>query len=52
MSPNIKITKTEILSDNWYILNKITYEYQNKKGIWETHSREAYDRGNGAVILL
>ena len=52
MSSNIKITKTELLSDNWYILNKITYEYLNKKGIWETQIRECYDRGNGAVILL
>ena len=48
----IKITKTEILSDNWYILKKVTYEYRNKDGTWETHSREAYDRGNGATILL
>ena len=52
MTNNIKITKTELLSNNWYILNKITYEYQNKKGNWETHIRETYDRGNGAVILL
>ena len=52
MSSNIKITKTELLSDNWYILNKITYEYLNKKGNWETQIRECYDRGNGAVILL
>ena len=49
---DIKITKTEILSDNWYILKKVTYEYRNKDGTWETHSREAYDRGNGATILL
>jgi len=48
----IKIQKTELLSDNWYVLNKITYDYQNKNGEWETHSREAYDRGNGATILL
>ena len=48
----IKIRRTEILSDNWYILNKVTYDYQNKNGDWETHSREAYDRGNGATILL
>jgi len=48
----IKIQKTEILSDNWYTLNKVTYDYQNKNGDWETHSREAYDRGNGATILL
>lgn len=48
----IKITKTELLSDNWYTLKKVTYEYQKKNGQWETHSREAYDRGNGATILL
>ena len=45
---NVKIKTTEILSDNWYVLNKVTYEYQKKNGVWETHSREAYDRGNGA----
>ncbi|MFK7933427.1 MAG: GDP-mannose pyrophosphatase NudK [Saprospiraceae bacterium] len=49
---NIKIQKTEILSDNWYTLNKVTYDYQKKNGEWETHDREAYDRGNGATILL
>lgn len=48
----IKITSTELLSDNWYTLNKVTYEYQKRDGQWETQSREAYDRGNGATILL
>jgi nudix-type nucleoside diphosphatase (YffH/AdpP family) len=48
----IRITKTELLSDNWYKLNKVTYEFQIKDGRWETQSREAYDRGNGATILL
>ena len=48
----IEIEKTEVLSDNWYTLNKVTYRYKNRSGEWETHSREAYDRGNGAVILL
>lgn len=52
MNPNIKITQKELLSDNWYILNKFTYEYQQKDGSWETQVREAYDRGNGATILL
>lgn len=27
MIANIKITESKILSDNWYILRKITYEY-------------------------
>jgi GDP-mannose pyrophosphatase NudK len=52
MLNNIKILKTEVLSDNWYTLRKITYEYLKKDGTWETQNREAYDRGNGATILL
>ncbi len=52
--PNSKIRnlKTEILSDNWYTLRKVTFDYLKKDGTWETQSREAYDRGNGATILL
>jgi nudix-type nucleoside diphosphatase (YffH/AdpP family) len=48
----VKILKTEILSANWYTLRKITYEYIKKDGTLQTQSREAYDRGNGATILL
>ncbi len=48
----VKILKTEILSDNWYTLRKITYEFSKNDGSVQTHNREAYDRGNGAVILL
>jgi nudix-type nucleoside diphosphatase (YffH/AdpP family) len=51
-NPKINIQKTEILSDNWYTLRKVTYAYQKNDGTWETQSREAYDRGNGATILL
>ena len=52
MIDNIKILKSEILSDNWYILKKITYSYSKKDGSVQTQTREAYDRGNGATILL
>lgn len=52
MPHNIKILKTEVLSDNWYTLRKVTYEYLKNNGQWDTQSREAYDRGNGATILL
>jgi GDP-mannose pyrophosphatase NudK len=48
----VKIIKTEVLSDNWYTLRKLTYEYLKKDGTRQTQNREAYDRGNGAVILL
>jgi GDP-mannose pyrophosphatase NudK len=49
---NIKILATEILSDNWYTLKKLTYEGTNADGTVSVQSREAYDRGNGATILL
>ena len=52
MIDNIKIIDTQILSDNWYVLRKITYEYSKKDGTKLTQSREAYDRGNGATILI
>lgn len=48
----VKNIKKELLSDNWYSLQKVTFEYQREDGTWETQVREAYDRGNGAVILL
>lgn len=52
MNNKIKIVQTEILSDNWYTLKKVTYEYLQSNGTWQTQSREAYDMGNGATILL
>ncbi len=52
MSSPAKITNTEILSNNWYTLKKVTYEYLKKDGTYITQTREAYDRGNGAAILL
>ena len=52
MSDKVKITKTEVLSNNWYTLRKYTFDIQNIDGSWHTQSREAYDRGNGATILL
>src|SRR5450432_2218514 len=52
MIKNVSILQTEILSSNWYTLKKITYEYQKKDGSKLVQTREAYDRGNGATILL
>ena len=52
MIKDITITKTEVLSDNWYVLRKVTYSYTKADGSLHTQAREAYDRGNGATILL
>ncbi|MCM4174209.1 GDP-mannose pyrophosphatase NudK [Arenibacter sp. TNZ] len=48
----VRNIKRELLSDNWYKLEKISFDYQKADGSWEAQSREAYDRGNGAAILL
>lgn len=52
--PNNKVRNIEktLLSDNWYTLNKFKFDYQKEDGTWEKQEREAYDRGNGAAILL
>ena len=52
MPSDIQLIKTEVLSDNWYVLRKVTFTIRKRNGTWETHSHEAYDRGNGATILL
>ncbi len=52
MNDGIQILKTEVLANSWYMLRKITFQYRKKDGTWETQTREAYDRGNGATILL
>ncbi len=48
----IKNLQKELLSNNWYRLDKVTYDFQLNNGNWQSQTREAYDRGNGATILL
>ncbi|POR50196.1 nudix-type nucleoside diphosphatase (YffH/AdpP family) [Paraburkholderia eburnea] len=48
----VRIVDTTVLSDNWYILRKVTFDYLRRDGSWQRQSRETYDRGNGATILL
>lgn len=47
----VKNLQSKILSNNWGTLKKISYDYL-VKDIWQNHTREVYDRGNGATILL
>ncbi|WP_125721474.1 NUDIX domain-containing protein [Flavobacterium ustbae] len=51
-NPEIEIIETKLLSDNWYVLNKVTFNYKKENQPVESHIREVYDRGNGAGILL
>lgn len=51
-SDRIRNLSPTLLSDNWYTLRKYRFDYRNRKNEWVTQEREAYDRGNGATILL
>lgn len=52
MNSKVKNVKKVLLSDNWYTLNKIVFDYQMPNGDWVKQEREAYDRGNGAAVML
>ncbi len=52
IAERIHIQNVETLSDDWYVLRKTTFDYQRADGTWQRVSRETYDRGNGAAILL
>lgn len=48
----VRIVESTVLSDNWYTLKKVTFDFLRRDGTWQRQSRETYDRGNGATILL
>jgi len=48
----IRIQQVETLSDDWGLLKKTTFDYLRRDGSWQRQTRETYDRGNGATILL
>ena len=52
VNDRVRIQKVETLSDDWYVLKKTTFDYQRTDGTWQSLTRETYDRGNGAAILL
>ncbi|MES2949667.1 MAG: NUDIX domain-containing protein [Pseudomonadota bacterium] len=48
----VNVVDIKLLSDNWYVLKTTTFDYLRRDGSWQRQSRETYDRGNGAVLLL
>ncbi len=49
---SIRVKDVEVLSDDWYVLKKTRFERKRRDGTWQESTRETYDRGNGATILL
>lgn len=52
MEDKIKVKNSEVLSENWGILTEITFDLKTKDGEWEEQTRESYNTGDGATVLL
>lgn len=50
--PRLEMISSELLSDNWGRLTRHTYDFRRSDGTVQRLTREAYDRGHGATILL
>ena len=48
----VRIQQVQTLSHDWYLLQKTMFDYLRHDGQWQTQTRETYDRGDGATILL
>jgi nudix-type nucleoside diphosphatase (YffH/AdpP family) len=51
-NPDVRVREVEVTSDGWHVLRRTTFDYRGRDGRWTTQSRETYDRGNGATVLL
>ena len=52
IADRVRVRDVQVLSNDWYVLKKTQFSYRRSDGTWQELSRETYDRGNGAVILL
>jgi nudix-type nucleoside diphosphatase (YffH/AdpP family) len=52
MDERVRVREVRVLSDDWYVLRRTTFDHRRRDGTWQTLDRETYDRGNGAAILL
>jgi nudix-type nucleoside diphosphatase (YffH/AdpP family) len=48
----VRVVDRKTLADDWFVLEKTSFEYRRNDGRWQLLHRETYDRGNGAALLL
>ena len=51
-NPRVRVRDVELVASAWHVLRTTTFDYLGDGGDWATQSRETYDRGNGATVLL
>src|SRR3954462_172370 len=52
MADHVRIGRVEVLAKAWGTLRRTEIELRRPDGTWVEQTRETYDRGNGATILL
>ncbi|UWZ84785.1 NUDIX domain-containing protein [Occallatibacter riparius] len=50
--PEVRVLDVRTLSDDWYLLKKTRFALRRRNGVWQEMTRETYDRGDGATVLL
>jgi nudix-type nucleoside diphosphatase (YffH/AdpP family) len=48
----VRILEEQVLSHDWYLLRRTTFQHRRRDGRLQVVARETYDRGNGAALLL
>jgi nudix-type nucleoside diphosphatase (YffH/AdpP family) len=51
ISARVRLRGTKILSDDYYILRKASFDFQRRDGQWQSQDRESYEIGEAAVVL-
>ena len=51
LADRIRVRAARVLSDDWFVLKKTTFDWRHSDGSWQSVNRETYDRGNGATLL-
>jgi nudix-type nucleoside diphosphatase (YffH/AdpP family) len=51
ISDRIRVKNVHVLSDRYYRLNEVEFDYRRGNGEWQTQKREVFDRGHAATLL-
>ena len=51
-NPDVVVRDVEVLSSDWSVLRRTTFDLRRRDGRWRRQQRETYDRGDAATVLL
>lgn len=51
ISSRVLLRDLKILSDNYYVLRKASFDFRRRDGTWQHQERESYDIGDAAAVL-